>query len=125
MSMFSEAELAFLAEPGNNGPKLGRLATVDEAGQPHNVPLGYRYNPDLDTIDIGGRDFANTRKFRNVRANPKVSLVVDEVLPPWRPRAIQVRGEAEALEAAVSADGGGPVPIVRITPTSVVSWGLE
>lgn len=121
MSVFSEAELAFLAEGG----KLGRLATIDETGQPHNVPLGWSYNPDLDTIDIGGRDFANTRKFRNVKNNPKVSLVIDEVLPPWRPRCIQVRGDAEALDAAVPVGGGPPAPIIRITPTKIISWGLE
>lgn len=121
MSVFSEAELSYLAEGG----KLGRLATVDEAGQPHNVPLGWSYNSDLDTIDIGGRDNAATRKFRNVKANPKVCLVIDDVLPPWRPRCVQIRGEAEALDAAVPAGGGPPAPIIRITPTKVVSWGLE
>jgi hypothetical protein len=50
MSVFSDAELAYLAEG-----KLGRLATIDGAGMPHVVPLGWRYNPELDTIDIGGR----------------------------------------------------------------------
>lgn len=120
-SVFSEVELAYLAEGG----KLGRLATIDGAGQPHNVPVGWRYNPDLDTIDIGGRDFARTRKFRNVRTNPKVCLVIDDVLPPWRPRCVQVRGRAEALDVADQPDGGPPVPIIRITPEKVVSWGLE
>ena len=53
---------------------------------PHVVPLGWRYNPGLDVIDIGGRDFARTRKFRNAQRNANVALVVDDVLPPWRPR---------------------------------------
>ena len=55
MSVFSDAELTYLAKG-----KLGRLATIDSAGMPHVVPLGWRYNPELDTIDIGGRDFART-----------------------------------------------------------------
>ena len=50
-------------------------------------------------IDIGGRDFAKSRKFRNVKANPRVAFVVDDVLPPWKPRCVQVRGLAEALDA--------------------------
>ena len=120
MSIFSKAELAYLEEG-----KLGRLATVDATGQPHVVPVGWRYNPALDTIDIGGRDFARTRKFRNVQANAKVALVVDDVLPPWRPRCVQIRGQAEALEVATPADGGPPGPIIRITPTRVVSWGVS
>ncbi|MBA0126621.1 PPOX class F420-dependent oxidoreductase [Haloechinothrix sp. YIM 98757] len=121
MSAFSDAERAFLAEGG----KLGHLATVDEHGQPHNVPLGWTYNADLDTIDIGGHDFARTRKFRNVQGNPLVCFVVDDVLPPWRPRAVQVRGRAEALPAATPYGGGGPAPMIRITPARVVSWSME
>lgn len=62
--------------------RLGRLASIDPHGRPHVVPLGWSYNQALDTIDIGGRDFAKTRKFRIARDNPKVTLVIDDVLPP-------------------------------------------
>lgn len=119
VSVFSDEELGYLAEK-----RLGRLATIDTGGLPHVVPLGWSYNPALDTIDIGGHDFAATRKFRNVRANPKVALVIDDVLPPWRPRCVMVRGEAEALDEATSADGGHLGPIIRIHPIEVISWGL-
>jgi pyridoxamine 5'-phosphate oxidase family protein len=120
-SAFSPAELDYL----RTERLLGRLATIDSSGQPHVVPVGWRYNPELNTIDIGGRDFARTRKFRNVRANPKVAFVVDDVLPPWQPRCVQIRGEAEALDAVTPPDGGEPAPIIRITPSTVVSWGLD
>jgi pyridoxamine 5'-phosphate oxidase family protein len=118
VSAFSAAELAYLAEG-----KLGRLATVDATGQPHNVPVGWRYNPELDTIDIGGRDFESSRKYHHVQANPKVALVVDDVLPPWRPRCVTIRGTAEAVPAG--ADGPDQGALIRITATRVVSWGLE
>lgn len=121
MGPFTDSELAYLEE----GNKLGRLATVDATGAPHAVPVGWRYNAELETIDIGGYDFARTRKFRNVQADPRVCLVVDDVLPPWRPRCVQIRGHAAALEAVIPPDGGPPAPIIRITPTTVVSWGLE
>ena len=120
MSVFSKDELDYLADR-----RLGRLATIGADGLPHVVPLGWSYNPALDTIDVGGRDLARTRKFRNVRANPKVALVIDDVLPPWRPRCVMVRGEAEALEEATSADGERLGPIIRIHPTQVISWGLD
>jgi pyridoxamine 5'-phosphate oxidase family protein len=120
MTVFSEKELAYLADK-----RLGRLATIDAGGLPHVVPLGWSYNPALDTIDIGGRDFATTKKFRNVKANPKVALVIDDVLPPWRPRCVMVRGEAEALTEATSADGEPLGPIIRIYPSQVLSWGLD
>ena len=120
MSVFSDKELYYLADR-----RLGRLATVDPDGLPHVVPLGWSYNPALDTIDIGGRDFARTAKFRNVRANPRVAVVIDDVLPPWRPRCVMVRGEAEALDEAAGADGGRLGPIIRIHPSQVLSWGLD
>jgi len=120
MSVFSHNELAYLAEP-----RLGRLATIGPDGLPHIVPLGWSYNPALDTIDIGGRDFARTRKFRNVQANPRVALVIDDVVPPWQPRAVMVRGSAEALQDAAGADGERLGPIIRVHPTEVISWGLD
>jgi pyridoxamine 5'-phosphate oxidase family protein len=120
MSAFSEKELNYLADR-----RLGRLATIDASGMPHVVPLGWTYNRALDTIDVTGRDLARTQKFRNVRANPRVALVIDDVLPPWRPRSIMVRGTAEALNDATSADGENLGAIIRISPTQVVSWGLD
>jgi pyridoxamine 5'-phosphate oxidase family protein len=120
VSVFSDQERDYLTEK-----RLGRLATIDADGLPHVVPLGWSYNAALDTIDIGGRDFAATRKFRNVRANPKVALVIDDVLPPWRPRCVMIRGTAEALDEAASADGGQLGPIIRIHPSQVISWGLD
>ena len=119
MSVFSEQELAYLADK-----RLGRLATIDADGLPHVVPLGWNYNPALDTIDVGGRDFAATKKFRNAKANPKVALVVDDVLPPWRPRGVMVRGQAETLHQATNADGEPIGPIIRIHPSQILSWGL-
>lgn len=119
MSVFSDDELAYLSER-----RLGRLATVDPAGMPHVVPLGWSYNKALDTIDVGGHDFARTAKFRYAKANPKVALVVDDVLPPWQPRCVMIRGNAEALDEAKGPDGELLGPIIRIHPTQVISWGL-
>ncbi|WP_203434149.1 PPOX class F420-dependent oxidoreductase [Jiangella asiatica] len=113
VSAFSAAELAYLS----SGPALGRLATVDGAGHPRVVPLGWRYNAEQDTLDLGGHDVAATRRFRDVQANPDVAFVVDDVLPPWRPRALIVHGQAEAVP--------GPEALIRVRPTRVISWGLD
>jgi pyridoxamine 5'-phosphate oxidase family protein len=83
------------------------------------------HNRALDTIDVGGPDFAKTKKFRNARDNPKVTLVIDDVLPPWRPRAVMVRGDAEALVDATGSDGEFLGPTIRIHPVQVLSWGLD
>ena len=120
MSVFSDSELEYLADR-----RLGRLATVDPQGLPHVVPLGWTYNPALDTIDVGGRGMARTKKFRNAAANPLVALVIDDVLPPWRPRGVMVRGEAEALAEATGAGGEPLGAIIRVHPAEVISWGLD
>ena len=63
MSVFSDAELTYLAKD-----KRGRLATINGAGLPHVVPLGWSYNPGLDAIDIGGRDFGRPGSFTTCSA---------------------------------------------------------
>jgi PPOX class F420-dependent enzyme/OxyR family protein len=115
---FSEAELEYL----QGERRLGRLATVDAAGQPHVVPVGWRYKAELRTIDVEGRDVSATKKFRNARANPKVAFVVDDLasIDPWRPRSVMIQGHAEAVEGS-----NGPDALIRITPKKIVSWGLE
>lgn len=114
-SAFSDTEIEFLTTQR----LLGRLATVGASGQPHVVPVGWSYNTDLDTIDIAGSQVENTKKFRDAATNPLVAFVVDDVLPPWRPRCIEIRGTAEAINPA-----DGPA-LIRITATKVVSWGVE
>lgn len=49
----------------------------------------------------------------------------DDVLPPWHPRCVLIRGQAEALPDAVGQDGQPAGPIIRLHPTEVISWGLE
>ncbi len=122
MTVFTQAEIAYL-----NSQILCRLATVGPNG-PHVVPVGFRYNPELETIDIGGHDFAKRKKFRDVARNPQVALVVDDIasVDPWRVRGIEIRGEAEALETGGTELGPGFDPeMFRITPRRIVAWGIE
>jgi pyridoxamine 5'-phosphate oxidase family protein len=95
-SVFTPAEIAYL-----QSQRLGRPATVGADGQPHVVPVSFRYNPASDTIDIGGHDFAKWKKFRDVRRKRRVAFVFDDLasINPWRPRGIEIRGEAEVLES--------------------------
>jgi pyridoxamine 5'-phosphate oxidase family protein len=113
MKPFDDAELAYL----NGERRLGRLATVGKDGMPHVTPVGWRLAGDGRYVEIGGRDFANTKKFRDVRYSAKAAIVIDEVLPPWQPRGVEIRGRAEAV--------AGPEPVIRIWPERVISWGLD
>ncbi len=120
MSVFTDAEIEYLASQ-----RLGRLATVGRDGVPHVVPVAFRYNAEADAIDIGGHDFAARKKFRDVQRMGVAAIVVDDVLPPWRPRAVEVRGDAVALDTGGSAiNEDFDAPIIRIAPRRIVSWGL-
>lgn len=114
MSAFSDAELEYL----RSGRRLGRIATVGRNGTPHVVPVGWRYDPDHDAIEVGGRAPASTKKYRDVSRTGRAAIVIDDLAStdPWRPRGIEVRGRAEAL--------GAPDHLIRIRPDRVVSWGL-
>jgi pyridoxamine 5'-phosphate oxidase family protein len=119
---FTRAELDYLA-----GQRLGRLATVDAKGRPQNNPVSFRYNPDLGTIDIGGREMGRSRKFHNLAGNPHVAFVVDDIasFSPWRVRCVEVRGEAEALHDQPATTPGFSPETIRIHPTRIISFGLE
>ena len=118
MSTFTEAELVYL-----QSQRLGRLATVNHRGEPQVAAVGFHYNPELDTIDIGGYNMETSQKFRNIARNGLVSLLVDDVLPPWRTRSLEIRGHAQAL-----LDGGQSIApnvssaLIRITPRRIIFW---
>ncbi len=124
MSVFTPKEIEYM-----QAQKLGRLATVDPAGQPQVSPVGFRYNPELDVIEIGGHGVSQTKKFRNIQANPRVAFVIDDVLPPWQPRAIEIRGAAETLPSGGKAAFGhlyeADDALLRIHPEQIISWGVE
>ena len=114
-SAFSQAELAYLRDGGR---RLSRIATVDAGGMPHVVPAGWVYNDRLDTIDVTGHSVERTKKFRDVGRSGRAAVVIDDLAStnPWRPRAIEVRGRAEAVHE--------PTALIRIYPDHVVSWGM-
>ena len=123
MSAFNPAEIAYL-----KSQMLGRLATVGPDGQPHVVPVGFRYNPEQDTIDIGGHNFAQRKKYRDVQQEPRVAFVVDDIasVDPWKARGVEMRGEADILEKGGTSIGPGFDPeMFRIRVKHVVSWGIE
>ena len=114
MSVFREAELRYLA----GGRQLGRIATVGADGTPHVVPVGWIYNAARDAIDVGGNELEQSKKFRDIARSGRAAIVIDDLesTDPWRPRAVEVRGRAEAIAL--------PTPLIRIYPERIISWGL-
>ncbi len=111
MDPFTKEELEYLSER-----RLGRLATIGADGTPHIAPVGWNLNMKDGVIEVGGIRLDKTKKFRDIRHSPRAAIVIDDVLPPWRPRGIEVRGQAEAVMQ--------PEPLIRLYPERIVSWGL-
>src|SRR5216117_2395341 len=73
MGVFTDKELEYL-----KGQRLARLATSGAEGSPHVVPVGFRVSDDGSAIDVGGHGFAGSKKYRDIKANAKVAIVVDD-----------------------------------------------
>ena len=82
--------------------RVGRLATADPAGQPLVVPVCYVFADARVYTAIDAKPKRTTgrglRRVRNIEANPRVSLVVDEYDEDWsRLRYVIVDGRAALL----------------------------
>ncbi len=124
--------------------RVACLATIDEAGYPHLVPVCYAtdgrayYSPiDAKPKRIAGR---RLKRVRNIRGNPRVALLIDHYEEDWaRLRFVMVQGRAELLEHGaewqsartlleakypqyrampLAADG----MVIKIVPEHVVRW---
>ena len=124
---FTPAESAYLASQ-----HLGRLATVTADGKPQIVTVGFRINEDA-TIDIGGPT-PTLQRYRNVRANPHVSLVIDDMTPndpnelkPGWGRGVEIRGAGEILE--VETPPVNPEwfshTVIRVHANRIRSWHID
>jgi pyridoxamine 5'-phosphate oxidase family protein len=123
MGVFTESEMEYL-----RGQRLARVATVGQDSAPHVVPVGFRFNPDADVIEVGGHGLSQSKKWRDLKANRNIALVVDDLVStqPWTPRGIEVRGEAELHDEGGEKFGPGwDGAWLTIRPRRVVSWGIN
>jgi PPOX class probable F420-dependent enzyme len=134
------AEAAFV-----QAQRAGRLATADERGTPHVVPVCYafdgaRFYTPLDEKPKRAGDRA-LRRVRNIEARGEASLVIDRYDDDWsRLGYVIVTGRAGLLEPGAvghvealallrerypqyRAMALESRPVIALTPESVASWG--
>jgi pyridoxamine 5'-phosphate oxidase family protein len=121
---FTEAEYAYLA-----GHPLGRLATIGQDGAPQVHPVALWLNVAAGTIDIGGPALTSSQKFRNIQADPRVSLIVDDQADTPNPigqtgRGIEVRGQAEIVTLDPPLVAGFSSETLRVHPHRVIAWNI-
>ncbi len=123
MASLTHAQISYLS-----GQRLARFATAAANGRPHVVPVSFRYNAELGTIDCGGMHVATTKRCRDVQANPHAAIVVDDLAStdPWTPRMVEIRGRAEVVESGGESFGPGfGATFIRVHPERVNSYGVD
>jgi PPOX class probable F420-dependent enzyme len=87
--------------------RIARLATVDDAGQPHLVPLCFALAGDrlVSVVDAKPKRSVNLRRLANIRAQPRVSMLVDEYDEDWaRLWWVRADGNARVVEGGTERD---------------------
>ena len=105
---------------------VGRLATVQPDGTLQVNPVGFTYNAEFGTFDIGGFRLSAAQKVRNVAANGRAAFVVDDApsIDPLRVRCLEIRGHAEAITWTGQTQKGLDEALIRIHPERIISFGI-
>ena len=92
----SPAQAEFVARQ-----RVGHLATVTAAGEPHVVPI----SPVLDGDRLVFATESDTQKVRNLRGDPNVVICFDEYSEDWSAlRQVIVHGRALLVESGPEFD---------------------
>ncbi len=138
-TVLTEAEAGFVREQ-----RVARLATADEEGHPHVIPVCYAFDGArfYTPLDEKPKRVATSqlRRVRNITARHEASLLIDRYDDDWsRLGYVLVHGRAELLtpEDAGHADALvllrqryqqyrsmalETLPVIVITPGQVTSW---
>jgi PPOX class probable F420-dependent enzyme len=133
---FTDEQRAFL-----DRCRVGRLGTIAPDGRPHLVPVCYAAVGERIAIAIDEKPKRTTElaRVRNIRRDPRVTLLVDEYSDDWERLAWRrIDGTAEVLNSgrvwpeAVAAlraryapyerMGLEDLPVIVITTTKIVEW---
>lgn len=113
MAVFTDLELEYL-----RSQRLARLATASASAEPDVAVV--TFSVEGDDIVSGGFDISKTVRYGNLLANPRATIVMDDLAStnPWSPRGVKVRGAA-VIEGEPGSLG------IRITPEVIWSWGIN
>lgn len=118
--------------------RVGRLATSSPDGSIHVVPVCYVYEDDVIYVATPIR----SKKVKNLRRNPKATLIVDEYTEDWhRLRGIMVLCKASIIESGEEFKKAkealykkfeqygkiyeikeGELAMIKLMPEKVLSW---
>jgi len=138
--MPNEKEIAFILSH-----KVARFATADKFGKPLVVPICYAYDGEYIYSPIDAKPKKESgrklKRIRNIEENSNVSLVIDEYHDDWSKLCyVIIHGTAELIEGGEEYERAIKLlcekyhqyvemqlpklnlPLIKITPTQVISW---
>jgi pyridoxamine 5'-phosphate oxidase family protein len=124
--MFTDAEYEFLVSHGR-----GRLASIGPESAPQIHPAPFVVDVILGCVEIGGRNLRDSQKYRNVRRDPRVSLIIDDDASPLhgpddtQGRGVEIRGLAEVSETPWPMSEGFGTDVIRIRPVRIDTWNID
>ena len=124
--IFTENEKRYLT-----GHLLGRLATIGPAGAPMNHAVACWVDADTGVVQVGGPALGSSAKARNVVADPRVSIVIDDIQDEavgpdgQRGRGLEIRGHAELVSVDQPLFDGFSSEALRIRPRRILSWNVD
>ena len=124
--------------------RVARLATLDDTGYPHLVPVCYATDGRAYYSAIDAKPKRTPperlRRVQNIRANPRVALLIDHYEEDWQKlRYVMVQGRAELLHEGPEQEAArhlltakypqyARMPlaetglVIKITPERVIAW---
>jgi PPOX class probable F420-dependent enzyme len=87
--------------------RVARLATIDEDGRPHLVPIVFALEGDTvySAVDRKPKRSMTLRRIENARVRPDVTILVDDYDEDWsRLWWIRLRGRARVLDGGEERD---------------------
>jgi PPOX class probable F420-dependent enzyme len=116
-------------------PHIAVVATASAAGKPHAMPIWYLWRDGKVLFQTG----PDSKKMRNLRANHRITVVVDSKVAPYkvvviegtalerpgdkvlaRQTAIHYLGEKQGARYVERSTEPGT--LVEVTPEKIISW---
>ena len=123
--------------------RVGHLATADEDGRPHVVPVTFALHGDelYFAVDAKPKRTTDLKRLRNIATNPNVSVLVDHYEDSWeRLWWVRIDGEARVVRDRVEAshaldllqarypqyaDARPAGPVVAISIRRMTAWAAS
>lgn len=126
--------------------RVARLATADREGRPSVIPICYAFDGERLYTPLDekpkGVEVERLKRVRNIRINPRVSLVIDDYAEDWSRLAfVQITGDGSMIDPASDPEEHTRAvrllrekypqyqtmqidvrPIIKITPLRIKHW---